>query len=131
MAMFAGCGSGDRVATYPVTGEVVFPDGSPLRGGSILFNSQQHAKLTARGQIQTDGTFELRTYAPGDGAVAGPHQVAILPPRQQSDSDEVGFQSPIDTDFANPRRSGIVCQVKTEGPNHFRIEVKPPKQKRH
>jgi len=130
VTLITGCGSGDQVATYPVTGEVVFADGSPLQGGSILFNSEQYAELTARGQVGADGSFKLQTYVTGDGAVAGRHQVAILPPKQQSDADEVGFQSPIDIDFASPTRSGILCQVKTEGLNHFRIEVKPPKQRR-
>ncbi len=71
----AGCSG--RPRPYPTSGKIVFADGQPLAGGRIEVRSLEHA-LVARGAVAKDGTFELTTYAPGDGAVAGEHQVLIV-----------------------------------------------------
>ncbi|MFO0905035.1 MAG: hypothetical protein U0939_18665 [Pirellulales bacterium] len=71
-----GCRS-DRPPTYPVRGRVVFPDGSPVRTGSIELRSRTHS-LQASGEIDSEGRFELTTFEPGDGAVAGEHEAVVV-----------------------------------------------------
>lgn len=119
-----GCG-GDGLATYPARGTVTFPDGKPLAGGSIIFQSTEHP-VTARSPILDDGTFELGTYQPGDGAVEGEHRVAILPPKPQRDTDEGAVLPDIDAKYQNPERSGLVYEVQPDGDNQFEITVTPP-----
>lgn len=76
LACVAGCGS-DQLQTWPARGRVVFPDGAPVRTGTIELRSQDH-NLTASGRINTDGSFVLGTYEIDDGAVAGTHDVIVL-----------------------------------------------------
>jgi hypothetical protein len=123
-AATCGCG-GDGLPTYPATGTVTFPDGKPLAGGSIIFQSTEHP-VTARGPILDDGSFELGTYVPGDGAVAGEHRVAILPPKPQRDTDEGIVLPDIDVKYQNPERSGLIYDVQDEEENRFEITVTPP-----
>lgn len=122
--MFCGCGR-EGLTTYPVSGTVTFPDGKPLAGGSIIFQSTEHP-VTARGPILDDGSFELGTYSPGDGAVAGEHRLAILPPKPQRDTDEGIVLPEIDVKYQNPERSGLVYEVQPEEENEFEIKVTPP-----
>src|SRR5438552_17655549 len=78
LAAAAGCGSSN---TSPVSGKVVFKDGTPLTGGLVLFRPvDEKLQVSSRGDIQPDGTFFLSTYKEGDGAVPGKYQVAITPP---------------------------------------------------
>lgn len=128
LATIIGCG-GDGLTTYTTTGSVVFEDGTPLTGGSVIFQSQEHP-LSARGMIGEDGTFELGTYETGDGAVAGKHAVAILPPKAQVDTDEKVFIPAIDVKYQDARRSQIFREVTADGENEFEITVTPPQGRR-
>jgi ribosomal protein S12 len=71
-----GCESG-RLKTYPVQGQVVFADGSPVKVGTIEAKSVEHG-VQASGTIGSDGSFSLTTYQPGDGAVAGQHRCVVV-----------------------------------------------------
>jgi hypothetical protein len=79
-----GCGgrpAAPGLTTAPVTGRVVFASGQPMTGGEVEFQSVEEPR-TARGVIQADGSFTLRTFAGNDtvaGAVPGPHRVTIMP----------------------------------------------------
>lgn len=127
LAAVVGCGgSDDRVATHAVSGKVVFPDGSPLDGGRIAFLSTEHG-LSATGQIQSDGTFQLTTYEPGDGAVAGKHRVAVIAPMPKDvDPDEVEVEPLIDLRFQDLEASGLEFTVSADGPNEFTVPVESP-----
>lgn len=70
-------GCSDRLRTYPVKGQVLFRDGKTAHMGTIEFRSKEHG-IQARGQIGDDGRFQLTTYKPGDGAVAGLHDCVIV-----------------------------------------------------
>lgn len=72
--LFVGCESAQPPDVVPVTGKVLL-DGAPLEYGSVTF--QPLRGQPARGKIQSDGTFSLSTYAPGDGAKVGKHQVRV------------------------------------------------------
>src|SRR5690349_7811580 len=73
----AGCGG----RKYPVVGKVVFKDGKPLPGGMVVFSPLDSANhVGARGDIKSDGTFELSSEKAGDGSLAGRYQVLVRPP---------------------------------------------------
>ncbi len=71
-----GCESKpERPQTIKVQGKVSY-NGQPVTKGTITFQSD--GGQTATGQIQPDGTYQLSTFDPNDGAVAGHHQVMII-----------------------------------------------------
>lgn len=66
--------------TYPVRGKVVFEDGTPLTSGMVQFQPDSESSVITNGNIQNDGTFELRTIRDGlraPGAVAGANRVTV------------------------------------------------------
>lgn len=73
LALVAGCGP-SRPATVPVRG-VVKLDGTAVAGATVLFQPAQG--VPGRAITGADGTFELTTFANGDGALVGRHRVAV------------------------------------------------------
>jgi hypothetical protein len=75
----AGCGGGPKLV--PVRGRVVLADGQPVTAASISFSPDKDkgndSTLYPLGALQLDGSFALRTYPHGDGAVAGSYRVTI------------------------------------------------------
>jgi hypothetical protein len=130
--MLSGCGAA-KLPTYPVSGKVTLPDGKPLAGGWIEFRAKDATPpVSARGQIQADGTFELGTYEPGDGAVAGQHQAVITPPQPVIDRDELRGPppSPIDLKYCRYDTSPLTFAVAAErGKNQFEVRVEPPPER--
>ena len=121
-----GCGDTDRLPTYEVTGRVAFPDGTPLKGGWIIFESPEHG-LAARGVIDPDGMYRLGTYGQADGAVAGKQLVAITPATPDSyDPDRGRAQSVIHRRFTHMDTSGLEFEVLPGGKNFFEITVESP-----
>ena len=128
----AGCG-GSKQPTYRAGGKVAFSDGTPLSGGWVSFWSLDADKnVTARGAIQSDGTFELTTFARGDGAVEGRHQALVVPLIRVDRGDLVVGKSPpppppVDRRFSNFETSDLKFTV-TDDPqqNQFEIVVTPP-----
>ena len=118
-----GCGRGDRLPTYEATGKVAFPDGAPLEGGTILSESVDQP-VTARATIEMDGSFILGTYEEDDGAVAGKHKVAIVPPMDLTvDPDEVRPRRLIHDRYRHVDESGLEFEVVADQDNEFHIEV--------
>jgi hypothetical protein len=111
-----GCGS-DQMKVAPVEGKVTYQD-KPLEFGSVLF--QPDIGPAARGKIAPDGTFRLTTYTAGDGAVLGPHRVAVSCLESQrpgatasSTTEEAGVgNSLIPLKYGNAGASGLTAQVK-------------------
>ena len=69
-----GCSSSDdgvagRPKTYPVDGLVLY-NGNPVEGATVVFNSPTENRGAA-GLTDAQGRFTLKTFKPGDGAVAG------------------------------------------------------------
>ncbi|MEA1951951.1 MAG: hypothetical protein U9N87_11235, partial [Planctomycetota bacterium] len=78
VSILAGCGG--PLPTYKAGGKVTLPDGTPMNAGQVEFRPVDSEHLvSARGAIQTDGTFELSTFEAGDGAIEGEHQVLVRP----------------------------------------------------
>jgi len=119
----SGCG-GRKL--YPVQGRVIFPDGSPLTGGWVVFEPvEPAANVSARGQIQTDGTFLLGTLRDNDGAVAGRHRALVVPPLPPKLDERNPPPPPIHARFRNFDTSELEFVV-TPGPNEFTIRVERP-----
>jgi hypothetical protein len=78
LTLFPGCGSSGGAAaapTVPVKGKVTYK-GKPVTQGQITFEPTDSGR-EAHGEIKPDGTFELSTFKPGDGAVTGTHKVTV------------------------------------------------------
>lgn len=71
--LLAGCGK-PLPERAPVTGRVLYR-GHPLKFGTVMFQPTSGQPATA--SIREDGSFELSTFEPGDGAVLGPNKVRI------------------------------------------------------
>ncbi len=77
VALATGCNQ--RPPTYLVHGMVVYPDGKPLTKGTVEFEAMNQSKpITATGEINSDGSFQLGTFEAKDGAIAGTHRVAVI-----------------------------------------------------
>lgn len=68
-----GCGGSGPV---PVTGKVTV-DGVPVAGAGVLFTPKGGGR-PAHGETKADGTYELTTARPGDGALPGEYVVTIV-----------------------------------------------------
>ena len=127
-----GCDPG-HPKTYPVSGKVVFEDGTPLTsGGFVGFESTpaEGLPVNARGLIRGDGTFVLSTFSDdGDGAVAGRHRVLVRAQRQQVTSvEEKRYVIPepiIDARFERYETSGLEFNVQ-DGNNQLTVVVQRP-----
>lgn len=75
-----GCDSG-RPTLSKVHGKVTY-QGKPVTNGNVLFLPKDAPKDAppnpASGPIKPDGTYELTTFEPGDGAAVGEHRVAVI-----------------------------------------------------
>lgn len=120
-----GCSDNGQIPTYPVSGKVVFADGTPLPGGGLIcLSDSDEASLSARGIINPDGTFTLGTYGEDDGAIAGRHLVAIDPPIPENFNPDAGPPPRvIHPRFQHHDTSGLEFTVSAEDPNEITLEV--------
>lgn len=114
----------DQLATYPVTGRVQFAGGEPVRVGKVEFTSREHG-LQARGEIDSEGRFELSTFAPGDGAVAGLHDCVVV---QMVLAEGAAGPRPttigvVDRRHADYASSGLSAEVLPQAGNSIVLEV--------
>ncbi len=110
----SGCSNG----LPPVRGKVQYEDGTPVKGGTVTFNSPE-LKTSATGVIADDGTFSL---ASGDkpGAPAGSYKVVVV-----GNGDVYGAPPAVDDIYGDPLRTPLKQEV-TAGPNDVTITVKRP-----
>lgn len=122
-----GCSSND-IPTYPVEGIVTLDDGTPVQTGTVEFNSLDQ-NLTARGSIQSDGTFRLTTFKDGDGAVAGAHDAVVVQLISTEDLSlhEHDHGPTIDPKFAHYDSAGLRFTVHTDRTNSIRVLLTPVK----
>jgi hypothetical protein len=78
MGLALGCGGVGR--PVPVSGKVEWEDGTPVSGVTVTFwpKKQGEGVLTASGYTGKDGTFELTTHNPGDGALPGEYAILVV-----------------------------------------------------
>ena len=122
----AGCrDSGPR--TFPVSGKVVFADGSYAQFGDIEFRAESGEHVTARGKINNDGTFRLKSLGNRSGTVAGWHQVVIVQNTGNARGGLPAIHHHHGLDVAAKYRSydtsDLRFEVKPSGTNVFEILV--------
>lgn len=122
----AGCGP-DRIATYPVSGIVVFEDGQRVASGVVEFRTSGSVPI-ARGQLGADARFTLGTFEAADGAAAGQHQVIVVQHAsiesavndpEQAREQRAHKSSLIDPAFASYEKSGLKADVEPDAVNRF------------
>jgi hypothetical protein len=114
----SGCGAGMQ----PVRGTVKLPDGKPAAGSQVVFEGGPDGKkVSARGDVQGDGSFELSTYKPGDGVPPGRYKVQVNPPPMVN--AEAAYVSPFNAKYSNFQTSGLEFEVKAGQRNEFPIQV--------
>lgn len=127
-ALCSGC-SGSGI--YPVDGLVTWKDGKPATelAGSLVFFEQPEKKTSSQGTIQPDGSFQLTTSKPNDGAPSGEHTVLVIEVGRKSlggpDASAIA-PSKLDTRYATPATSDLRATVKP-GPNKITLTVEAPK----
>lgn len=125
----AGCGGAEKL--WPVKGQVVFVNRSPVKSGVIEFSPPKRGPV-ARSKIAADGSFELRT---GDrlGAVAGPHQVAVIQVAIADGAPQHAHKkhsaSVVHRKHGRFATSGLTQTVEPKDDNKFVIIVEPSSDK--
>lgn len=113
-----GCAKENREPLYPVHGHVTF-NGQPAAGVQVYFTAPDEQGLPAvpRAVTEADGSFELSTYAPRDGAPAGQYRVTIFWPDLTAPIDpEKGPPDRLNGRYADRKKSPWLVTVN-EGPN--------------
>jgi hypothetical protein len=117
----AGCGPAG-LKLYPVTGTVKFADGTVPQGefARVTFQPTGGAVdvKAASGDIQPDGSFQLMTIVPGDGALAGDYKVIVTVTKGYPD-----MVSLIGSEYGNAQDTPLNATVKAGEPNHFDFVV--------
>jgi hypothetical protein len=109
-----GCGN----SLEPVTGKVVYDDGSSVQGGTVTFNSKTKG-VNASGAIGADGTFALK-FGDGQGAPAGDYKVVVV-------GKDTGYGNPptVDEVYGDPVKTPLTQEI-VAGKNDVTIKVKRP-----
>jgi hypothetical protein len=117
-----GCASGDR--PIPIKGTVTL-DGSPVAGATVLFVPTDANRRPASGWTDTDGLFELTTFAQADGALPGAYRVVITKfegksaPKVEKDPNEYygkkyknsNRKSLLPEAYGDEAKTPLTCQV--------------------
>lgn len=69
-----GCGGPDQPVR--VKGKVTL-DGQPVEGATVTFLPEGKTGRNANARTRADGSFELTTFAPNDGVLAGTYKVVV------------------------------------------------------
>ncbi len=121
----AGCQS-DSERVYPVSGRITFSDDAPVMFGTVEFRSETENPVIARGRIDKDGTFSVKSFGNRDGLVAGWHRMIIL---QVTGSPRDGGSvihhhgQEVATRYSSYNSSDLRIQVHPDGPNQFYLQV--------
>lgn len=115
-----------RPPTYEVNGVVLW-DGKPEPQCLVAFESKSHS-LIAVGMTDADGRFTLKTFKPGDGAVAGENAVRLEKTVKVEDGDVSQSRPPAwfvvtPKKYASAASSGLTATVKSEGENAVTLEI--------
>lgn len=125
--LLAVAGCGDRL--HPVRGTVTLEDGKPLTKGLVIFERSEGGNpITARGLVQSDGTFQLSTDKPGDGVPAGKYQV-VINPQDMSDIPDEKKNLPFDIRYLDFKTSDLQFEVKP-GANEVPLKLAAGKKHR-
>jgi hypothetical protein len=95
LAALAVAGCGPAVPVYKVSGKVTYL-GKPLTTGVVAFHHTDGTAPMAKGDIGPDGTYELTTFRPGDGAATGACKVTVtsMLPAKGVEGVDVDYRPP-------------------------------------
>jgi hypothetical protein len=114
---FAGCGGG----LQQVHGKVTLPNGKTAANSQVVFEGPIGGKtISARGDVQADGSYQLSTSQPGDGVPVGKYRVQVNPPPLVD--AEAKIAAPFNPKFSDFNASGLEFEVKP-GKNEFPIQL--------
>ena len=120
-AALVGCGSD---GFEKVTGTVKYTDGTlpTSEMATITFEPKEPGSdfKGASGDIGEDGTFELTTIEPGDGAMPGDYIVTV---KIMDGYPDIVFA--VEEKYTDVSQSPLSATV-TSGKNHFEFEVERP-----
>jgi len=119
---------GPRLAVVPVKGKVLY-NGKPLAHAQIYMRrvaettplTEAEKKLHPRATTQSDGTFQVSSYALNDGAPPGRYVVGLTKQVAERADDTVNV---IPGRYADPTRSGLTVIVKAPATELPVIEIK-------
>jgi hypothetical protein len=110
-----------------VNGKIV-ANGQPVTAGQLTFNpvAGMEGATAAVGTVNADGTFELQTIKPGDGAAIGKHTVSYTAPAPEGPEwDGYGTPPPMNhSPFEGMIPKENEVEVKA-GNNDITIELVP------
>jgi hypothetical protein len=119
-----GCSqAGQGLKLYPVKGQVFLKD-KPATGARLVLVPVEDPKAEKPSAIVDDnGSFQLATRQPGDGAPAGEYFVSItwferrkIDTRKEDDTKQ--FVDKLGGRYADPKTSKLKVKI-TEGPNEL------------
>lgn len=118
----AGCQS-ESDPVYPVSGKVTFPDGSPARFGIIEFRRELPTTVVARGKIQRDGTFRVRSSGSRSGLTQGNHKAIIIQVVGTHRTDHIHHDHGqiVADKYRDYNTTELSVDVSPDGKNHFEI----------
>jgi hypothetical protein len=122
----ASCGGPGGPKAYPVQGRV-FHKGQPAAGARVVFHPKSTVDPQAPrpyGTVRPDGSFNLTTYKPDDGAPAGDYHVTVIWPnasgRKKSGGavPDLANNDRLKGEYSSPARSPFQARV-VEGKNEL------------
>lgn len=129
LLVVVGCGP-SRPKTAVVQGKVTYK-GKPVYTGTINFVPANGTAAT--GQLSSDGSYRLKTFTDGDGAILGSHRVYIV---AMDDKGQAGLEAftplpppIIPLKYTSLSTSDLTAEVKDE-PNTFNFDLVDPGKKR-
>jgi|LakMenEpi03Aug12_release.lakeMendotaPanAssembly.Ray.scaffolds.fasta_scaffold42996_6 hypothetical protein len=132
VCLVAGCGSGEP-SRFPAKGKVQTSTGQPCGGALVVFHPQEEDRKSAVKPFATtkeDGSFELMTMQPGDGAAAGGYAVTIVwndsgkgSKLSLSGEGGGGGQDRLGGRFGDPQNPKFKVEVVDGQPNIFDFQV--------
>jgi hypothetical protein len=123
LALLVGCG-GPPVELVKVQGTVKFADGSVPQGevATVQFeplpDGSQKIRKAASGPIKPDGSYELMTIQPGDGAIPGRYKVVFSVLKTY-----MGREPMVPAKYMDPATTPCEATVEPGKPNQFDFKL--------
>lgn len=124
----AGCGSADsRPAVYQTTGKISFKGAAPVGAVVALHPKDQAAvgrSVVPSGLVKPDGSFDLTSFAPSDGAPPGDYVLTVEWHKTSSGSEENRVLGPnlLPVQYSKPQTSPVVVTIAAQ-PNELKTIV--------
>ena len=119
LTALVGCGGDGKMAQ--VSGTVKFSDGTPVTCGTVEFETvDQKPPVTATGEINSSGEFQLGTWESDDGVVTGKHRAVVVVDFEIGTGDERPGRIPKPTVHAKYREfetSGLEFTIEDDRPD--------------